>query len=153
MADINYPDTLPDFKFGKSRSQVQTYRTSQPFAGPMYIEQITDQSPVTWDVTLDCTNDIQARQFQAFLRLVCQGQTFNKCIQTEEGHIEHEVRFIDMPLSPTQKGPHQWQYSGTIIAMKLIQPDADICNEELLVCRLQEASCIDQVMNSVWPEN
>ena len=152
LAVINYPSTLPDFKLGKTRQQAQTYRTTQPFAGPMFIEAITDESPVTWDVTFDCVGQVQARQFQAFLRKVCNGQTFNKCILTEEGHIEHEVRFISMPLSPTQVGPFVWQYSGTIMAVKLIQEDALICNEDLILCHLQDAACIDTSMNSIWPE-
>lgn len=152
MAAIDYPSTLPDFKAGKTRQQVQTYRTSQPFAGPMYIEGVTDQSPVTWDVTIDCVGQIQARQFQAFLRKVCNGEPFNKCILTEEGHVEHEVRFISMPLSPTQIGNFTWQYSGTIYGVKLIQEDAFICDEDLIICWLQDAACIDVVMNSVWPE-
>lgn len=152
MADINYPSTLPDFKEGKTRQQVQTYRTSQPFAGPMYIEAVTDESPVTWNVTFDCVGQIQARQFQAFLRKVCNGQPFNKCILTEEGFVEHEVRFIDMPLQPTQIGNFIWQYSGTILAVKLNQDDALICDDDLLTCHLQDAGCIDSVINSIWPE-
>ena len=109
MADITYPSaTLPDFKMGKQRSQVQTYRTSQPFNGPMYIEKITDESPVSWGVTIDCRNQIQSRQFQAFVRAVANGQPFNKFILTEEGYIEHEVRFIEMPLQPTQKNQFLW---------------------------------------------
>lgn len=152
MADIGYPSTLPDFKLGKQRDQVQTYRTQEPFAGPMYLEAITDESPVTWSVTIECTSAIQARQFQAFLRKVCRGQVFNKCILTEEGHIEHEVRFIDMPLSPTQIANGIWSYSGTIYARALVQNDALICDEDLILCWLQDAACIDVVMNSVWPE-
>lgn len=163
MADIFDYDcygTLPPIKFGKRRSETQQFRTSQPFAGPMYIEQITDESPVTWEVTFDCTNQIQAQQFKAFLRTesgdagikIKQGAPFYKCIQTEEGFIQHEVQFIEVPLTPIQTGPFQWQYSGVIYAVELIEENADICNDELIVARLQDASCIDTTMNSLWPE-
>ena len=150
MTVINYPSaTLPDFKMGKQRSQQQTYRTSQPFNGPMYIEKFTDESPVAWNVTIDCRNQIQSRQFQAFLRAVAGGQPFNKFILTEEGYIEHEVRFIEMPLQPSQRNQFMWSYSGVIYATALIQPDAAV-NNELIYDWLQGASIIDNALNNLW---
>tara|TARA_R110000744_G_scaffold125690_1_gene231359 strand:- start:77 stop:538 length:462 start_codon:yes stop_codon:yes gene_type:complete len=150
MADITYPLTLPDFIMGKRREQAQTYRTSQPFNGPSYIEKVTDESPVTWAVSIVCTSSIQARQFQSFLRAVNNGQPFNKNILTEEGHIEHEVRFIDMPLQPEQISTYVWKYSGLIYATKLIQPDDEIDNEELIFTWLQGADIIDNALNNLW---
>ena len=150
MATIDYPSaTLPDFKMGKQRSQQQTYRTSQPFNGPMYIEKFTDESPVAWNITIDCRNQLQARQFQAFLRTVIDGQPFNKFILTEEGYIEHEVRFIEMPLQPTQRNQFLWSYSGVIYATKLIQPDA-LVDSVLIYNWLQSASIIDNTVNNLW---
>jgi hypothetical protein len=146
---INYPSTLPDFKMGKQRSQQQTFRTSQPFNGPMYIEKFTDESPVAWNVTIDCRNQIQARQFQAFLRAVANGQPFNKFILTEEGYIEHEVRFIEIPLNPTQKNQFLWSYSAVIYAVALIQPDA-LIDDELIYTWLQDADIIDNALNNLW---
>ena len=149
MADIQYPSTLPDFRVGKQRTQQQTYRTSQPFAGPLFIEKITDESPVSWGVTITCTNRIQSRQFQAFLRAVANGQPFDKNILTEEGPILHEVRFVEMPLQPTQINDFVWQYTGVIYAVKLIQPD-DIVDDELIYTWLQDASIIDNALNNLW---
>lgn len=151
MADITYPATLPEFKLGKQRSQQQTYRTSQPFNGPLFIEKVTDESPVTWEVTILCVGEIQSRQFQAFLRAVNNGQPFNKDILTEEGSIEHEVRFVDMPLQPTQLNDVVWQYTGSIYAVKLIQPD-DVVDDELIYTWLQDASIIDNALNNLWGE-
>lgn len=152
MADIIYPVTLPDFTMGKQRKQEQTYRTSQPFNGPSYIEKITDESPVTWNVSVICTNSIQSRQFQAFLRAVNNGQPFNKNILTEEGHVEHEVRFIDMPLEPEQISNYIWKYTGLIYATKLIQPD-DVVDDGLIFTWLQDANIIDNALNNLWPES
>lgn len=149
---INYPCILPDFRVGKSREQVQVYDTTQPFSGPMYIEQLTDESPVTWDVTIICSNQIQARQFQAFLRQIKGGVPFTKEMLTEEGHVEHEVRFIREPLRPQQISENVWSYSGTIYARALIQKDASICDDELILCRLKDASIIDCAVNNFWPE-
>lgn len=146
---ITYPNTLPDFKLGKRRSQQQTFRAAQPFDGPMYIEKFTDESPVAWDVTIDCVSQVQARQFQAFLRDINNGQPFEKLILTEEGRVNHEVRFIDMPLQPAQKGNFVWSYSGTIYATKLIQNDAEVDNS-LIYTWLQDANIIDNALNNLW---
>lgn len=146
---ISYPCTLPDFKTGKSREQVQTFRTTPPFVGPIYIEQITDESPVTWDVEIVCASQVQARQFQAFLRKIKGGVPFTKAILTEEGHVEHEVRFIVEPRAPKQISKNVWSYSGTIYARALIQKDAFICDDELILCRLQDAACIDNALNGI----
>jgi hypothetical protein len=149
MAIIQYPSTLPDFRLGKRRTQQQTYRTSQPFAGPLFIEKITDESPVTWDITVTCTNQIQSIQFQAFLRAVNNGQPFDKNILTEEGPILHEVRFVDMPLQPTQINDFVWEYSGMIYAVKLIQP-IDVVDDLLVANWLQDACIIDNALNNLW---
>lgn len=151
MADIDYPPDLPDFRMGKRRDQVQTYRTSEPFAGPLFIEKITDESPVIWDVTITCRNTIQARIFQAFLRLVANGKPFNKDIRTEEGKITHEVKFIEEPLSPEQQSDNVWTYRGVIYAAKLIQPDA-LIDDELIIRYLAQANIIDTAVNTIWPE-
>lgn len=152
MADITYPSTLPDFRLGKIREQQQTFRTSQPFAGPLFTELVTDDSPVTWGVTITCSNKIQSRQFQAFLRLVKNATPFEKEILTEEGHVLHEVKFIEMPLSPNQIGTSIWEYSGVIYASKLISNDEnDVCDPYLIICHLQDASAIDIAINEFWP--
>ncbi len=151
MATIDYPTNLPDFKLGKQRQQVQTFRTSQPFTGPLFIEKITDESPVIWNVTIVCKSPIQARIFQAFLRQISNGEPFNKDILTEEGHIAHEVRFIEMPLAPAQMGVNVWVYSGVIQALKLNQPDA-LIDDNLIIMYLEQAGIIDTALNVFWPE-
>ena len=150
MADISYPSTLPDFKAGKSRNQPQTYRTTAPFAGPLFTQFVTDESPVSWDVTVTCANQLQARQFQAFLRKTNNGVPFTKFIWTEEGYVEHEVKWVQMPLQPTQVNNFVWQYSGVILASKLIQPDSDINNDDLILSWLQDADIIDNALNNLW---
>lgn len=152
MAVLEYPCDLPDFKIGKQRQQLQRFRTSQPFAGPLFVEKITNESPATWNVTIIAVGSIQARQFRAFLRQVCDGEPFNKCILTEEGFIQHEVRFIELPLAPKQVGTGQaWEYSGVIYAVALIEKDALICNDDLIANSLSKASCLDISLNQLWP--
>ncbi len=151
MATIDYPSSLPEFRMGKSRSQQQTYRTTTPFAGPLFTQKVTDQSPVLWEVTITCVGSIQSRIMQAFLRQVANGTPFNKKILTEEGFIEHEVKWVNMPLSPTQISSTIFEYSGSILAAKLIQNDADI-DDELIIEWLGDSSLIDITINDIWPE-
>jgi len=149
---INYPDTLPDFRLGKQRQQVQTFRTSQPFAGPLFIEKITDESPVTWDVSIACRTRGEARAFQAFLRKVKGGQVFNKDILIEDSNnVSHEVRFIEEPLTPEQVSDNVWIYSGVIYAAALIQPDA-LINDDLIILYAGQSDFIDIAVNTFWPE-
>ncbi len=152
MAAITYPSNLPDFKLGKQREQEQTFRTNEPFNGPLFVEKITDESPVAWNVTITCKTSGQARVFQAFLRTIPNGTPFNKSILIEEGFVEHEVRFIEMPLTPTQIGTgNVWEYSGVIYAVKLIQPDTDINNDALIIAYIEDANIIDNALNNLWP--
>lgn len=154
MAAINYPCGLPEFKLGKQRRQQQTYRTTRAFDGQLFIEKITSVSPVTWDVTFTAVGKTQARMFKDFLRQVCNGEPFNKCILTEEGFIEHEVRFIELPLAPVQIGAGRaWEYSGVIYAMELIQEDSFICAPGLIANNLPDAACIDTIVNSIWSQD
>lgn len=146
---IIYPSALPDFKMGKSRSQQQTFRTSQPFNGPLYIEKFTDDTPVTWNVVIDCLNSIQAQQMRAFIRAVSDGQVFTKAILTEEGFIDHEVRFIEMPLEPVQINSFMWRYSGVIYAKALVEGNA-VVDDDLIYEWLQDASIIDNALNNLW---
>ena len=148
---ITYPATLPDFKISKKRQEQQRYRTTQPFAGALYIEKVTDDSPVSWGVTVLCKSQIQSRQFQAFLRSVRNGEVFTKSILTEEGFIDHEVRFIEMPLTPKQRNSSMFEYSGTIYATKLNSIDEDV-DDELIYEWLQDSEIIDNALNCIWPE-
>jgi hypothetical protein len=150
MATINYPPSLPDFRLGKQRQEVQTYRTSQPFNGPLFIEKITDESPVVWDVTITCSSQGQARGFQAFLRQVKNGTPFNKDILIEEGFSTHEVRFIEEPLSPRQLSPHVWVYTGVIYAVKLVSNDA-LVDDNLIILYAGQSDIIDTAVNIFWP--
>ena len=151
MAAISYPATIPDFKLGKRRSQVQTYRTSQPFAGKLFIEKITDESPVLWDVSIACRTRGEARAFQAFLRTIKGGQVFNKDILVEDGNaVTHEVRFIEEPLTPNQVSDNVWIYSGVIYATALIQPDA-LIDDNLIILYAGQADFIDIAVNNFWP--
>lgn len=150
MADITYPSSLPDFRLSKARTEQQGYRTTQPFAGPLFIEAVTDESPVTWQVKVTCRNQLESRSFKAFVRSVKNGEAFNKDILTEEGHITHEVRFIDLPLTPRQIDTEKFEYTGVIYATALISNDENIDNDQLIYDWLVDSNIIDNAVNNLW---
>jgi len=124
MADITYPSTLPDFRRGKQRRQAQNYTINNPLYGAPYSEKTTDDLPVTWDVEITCKDAAQAQEFQAFLKSVKGGRAFYKNIQTEFGHILHEVAFDVEPNEPTQHSDGVWTYRGSIYAQALLESNA-----------------------------
>lgn len=123
MADIVYPTTLPDFSINKRRDTPQSIRVHTPLRGNAYTEQLfdlNDDTPAMFDVEIICKDQTQAQTFQAFLRTVDLGQSFSKMILTEFGKITHKIRFINVPLQPTQISENgQWSYRGTIYADKM----------------------------------
>ncbi len=141
---------LPEFRIGKNRTQPSPYITSQPLVGPLYVEQITDDIPVQWDVTITCDR-VQASQFQAFLQVVDYSGAFQKSILTEFGFVEHEVRIVSGIPSPVQVSHGVWEYSFTIYALQLEQPDAVTCNPDLWLMYGSDASLIDLTANEFWP--
>lgn len=144
---IKYPCTLPEFRMGKQRSEQQTFRTTQVFDGQLFVEKVTDQSPVVWNVTITCPDRITSRQFKSFVNSVCSGEPFQKCILTEEGFIDHEVRFQQLPLSPTQLSETVFEYTGSIYAVALISNDAKVCSDDLIANFLPQAACLDFMLN------
>lgn len=126
MADVIYPDYLPDFLMGKSRKERQTYATTEPLKGAYYTEKITDDTPVIWECEIKCHGVNQSRFFQQFLESVKGGRTFIKSILTEYGHVPHEVSFVVEPREPRQIGINVWSYPCTIRASKLVIPKSFI---------------------------
>lgn len=123
MADIVYPTTLPDFSINKRRDTPQSIRVHTPLRGNAYTEQLfdlNDDTPAVFDVEIICKDQTQAQAFQAFLRTVDLGQQFTKSVLTETGKITHKMRFVNVPLQPTQVSENgQWSYRGTIYVDKL----------------------------------
>lgn len=150
MADITYPDTLPQFTLGKQRKQQQTYRVNDVFAGAPYSEKITDDKPVTWTGSVICKNTLIARSFISFLRIVKNSAPFNMEILTENGFIMHEVRFLKDPDEPTQLTTGIWKYDFTLFSRVLINPDEVIDNDELLVGWLHQSNILDVAINESW---
>lgn len=135
---------LPDFRLGKSRSQPSPYNTTEPFSGPLYIEQITDDVPVSWDVTIIC-NGLQRSVFQTFLSDINYSGEFIKEIRTEVGIVEHFVRIVSGIPQPTEISNELWSYSFTVYARELILDQAEaieqtiLCGEPAALCGEPEA--------------
>ncbi len=91
MTDITYPAALPDFDQGKTRNEAQKYRTTQPFAGPLFSQKVTDQSPVTWDITITCVG-VQARIMMFWRSGVDGGQESYPMRRSADRFVEYVVR-------------------------------------------------------------
>ena len=128
MADVIYPDYLPDFKMGKARKERQTYITTEPLKGAYYTEKITDDTPVIWECEIQCNGLVQSQRFQQFIESVKGGRTFVKNILTEYGHVPHEVSFVIEPREPRQISHITFSYPCTIRATKLVIPKSLILN-------------------------
>ena len=120
MAVTAYPADLPDFLSGKTRTEVQKYRTSDQFYGAFTVEKLTDESPVTWRVNIKCKDQTEANAFWDWFNANARGgKPFTKQILTEYGHITHEVKFITEPTSVTNDR-HIFDYSAEIMARELL---------------------------------
>lgn len=122
MADITYPDYLPDFKIGKSRQEGQTYTTTRPLKGAYYTEKITDDVAVIWEGEFMCNSQNQSRLFWQFLESVKGGRPFIKNILTEYGFVPHEITFVQEPRAPRQVGTLSFSYPCVVRAQKLVTP-------------------------------
>lgn len=159
MAQLNYDDypNLPEFKVDSKRARPAGYNQSELFSGPLFIEQVSDDVPVYWDVSIVCDKQYRAYAFQGWLlsesngvKIINSG-VFTKSIMTEFGPIDHDVRIIGGVPSPTKLSPVLWQYNFRIYAAKLIQPDWAINNPDLPLIYGGQESIIDIAINQEWP--
>lgn len=109
---------LPDFRIGKSRSQPSPYSTTEPFSGPLYIENISDDIPVSWDVQIVC-DGAQRSEFQTFLSDINYSGEFDKILRTEVGLVSHSLRIISGIPQPKEISNNVWAYSFTVYATEL----------------------------------
>lgn len=116
---MDYPNTLPDFKIGKTRRHRNTFKTIYPLQGAPYTETVTPDEPWIMDVEITCESRQQAQEFQSWLKTVNKGQTFQKSILTENGRETYIVGWLEAPLKPDQPAANIFTYSGTIYAKQL----------------------------------
>lgn len=142
---------------GKVRNVAPQFISSQPLAGTPYFQQLTDESPVTWDFRL-IFNTFDAMAFDAwFVSTVNNGNDyFDMPIRTEQGLVDHNVKFLPdgIPNRVTETGG-VITYSCSVIARKINRPidplfilgirDAGYTSEDL--------SLLDIAINRDWQES
>lgn len=141
----------------KQRSQPAGFRQSDPAAGPAYTERYTLNPPVSWSFQL-IFNRNQAQIFMAWFRSTLQGGAlpFMFPIRTEQGVIEHEVRFTAAGVPQlTSERSQVWVYQCTIVGRKI---ETVISDEDILVLFemfgddfAPSFSIVDAGTNREWP--
>lgn len=114
---------LPSFKLGYDRSQPVPFKKEVPYAGNAYIRNCNSSLadlPVTWDVTIQLTNQ-QADDFNVFLDDFY-GQSellFEKTMYTEVGPNVQEMTIIGSRPQPVSSAHNLWTYQFTVYSGEL----------------------------------
>ena len=150
---VDYPSQFRlAIQSSKKREVAKTFINSEPLAGKMYTQRLTDEAPVIWDFDL-VFMQFQAKLFDAWFKVVADSgnESVNMPIKTEQGIVTHEVRFIDIP-QPREVGD-TWRYSCSVQAAKVERPDNldDLINIINLGYNEQNLYDIDGAVNMFWP--
>ena len=151
---VDYPSQFRlAIQQGKKREVAKTFINSEPLAGKMYTQRLTDEAPVIWDFDL-VFMQFQAKLFDAWFKVVADSgnESVNMPIKTEQGLVVHEVRFIDIPQA--REVANTWRYSCSVQAAKIERPDNldDLINIINLGYNEQNLYDIDGAVNAFWPE-
>lgn len=159
MADLErYPSYLRyAIQQGKVRNVATQFISSQPLAGTPYFQQLTDESPVTWDFRL-IFNEFDAQSFDAWFVVSTNNGNdyFTMPIRTEQGLVDHDVHFLPdgIPNRVSEDGD-TFTYSCSVIARKINRP---VDPQVIIDARnagygFDEISLLDVVINQDWLSN
>ena len=151
---VDYPSQFRlAIQSSKKREVAKTFINSEPLAGKMYTQRLTDEAPVIWDFDL-VFMQFQAKLFDAWFKVVADSgnESVNMPIKTEQGIVVHEVRFIDIPQA--REVGETWRYSCSVQAAKIERPDNlnDLINIINLGYVEQNLYDIDSAINMFWPQ-
>ena len=151
---VDYPSQFrPAIQQGKKREVAKTFINSEPLAGKMYTQRLTDEAPVIWDFDL-IFNAYDAKFFDAWFKVTADSgnEAVNMPIKTEQGLVLHEVRFIDIPQP--RETAETWRYSCSVQAAAIVRPEDPELLAGIIEFGLSEADLmkIDQTINIEWPE-
>jgi len=171
MALINsYPSYLPPMQMNKRQSAPDGFVQSPVNAGPPFVEQITSDTPTSWNGQVIMTTG-QAGPFEVWIRQIADGDTepapidfgwFNMPVKTALGLFDQEVRFLTRPQISTADNIARYNFelitravnhgydisngsddSQCILDIADISPDGDIDAGGRLLA---------QAVNEEWPD-
>lgn len=151
---VDYPSQFRlAIQQGKKREVAKTFINSEPLAGKMYTQRLTDEAPVIWDFDLIFPR-FQAKLFDAWFKVTADegNESVNMPIKTEQGLVVHEVRFIDIPQA--REVGETWRYSCSVQAAEIVRPEDINILADLAASGYGEKDLwnIDQAVNEGWPE-
>lgn len=157
MAIEKYPLGLRTIlRSGKSRQMTPTYRLSEPRSGPAYVQALSEDAPVFWDVTFRFQRNERMIFIDWFRRKINRGRSpFMLTIGTEYGPVEHQMQFMPDSLLPvSEDGGQTYTYTATIFSRRLEVPEwADLLGDyaDILPAFVTGADIFDIAMNREWP--
>tara|TARA_R110002096_G_C14661646_1_gene728186 strand:+ start:13927 stop:14391 length:465 start_codon:yes stop_codon:yes gene_type:complete len=151
---VDYPSQFRlAIQQGKKREVAKTFINSEPLAGKMYTQRLTDEAPVIWDFDL-IFSQFQAKLFDAWFFVAADSgnEAVNMPIKTEQGIVIHEVRFIDIPQP--RETASVWRYSCSVQAAAIVRPEnmQELADIVALGYNEQNFWDIDGAINTYWPE-
>lgn len=151
---VDYPSRFRlAIQSGKKREVAKTFINSEPLAGKMYTQRLTDEAPVIWDFDLVFTQ-FDAKLFDAWFLVTADSgnEAVNMPIKTEQGLVVHEVRFIDIPQP--REVADTWRYSCSVQASEIVRPEDTDVLAGLAASGYDEQDLylLDVVVNEVWAE-
>lgn len=158
MAIESYPLGLRTIlRMGKSRQMTPTYRISEPRSGPGYVQALSEDAPVFWDVTFRFQRNDRLIFIDWFRRKINRGKSpFLLTIGTEYGPVEHQFQLVpDSLLSVSEDGGNTYTYQATMFARKLEPVWADDIGEFIDIApewvTQPGIDIFDIAMNQEWP--
>lgn len=155
MATIDYPSYLRGaIQQGKRRNLAQTYITNEPQVGSRYRQVLTNEAPVTWSFDL-IFDEMDAAAFDAWFKSSVNSgvDLFNMPIRTEQGLVDHEVQFLEIPNNPVEIG-RNWRYSCVVQAREIVRPaDPQFILDARDAYSPYDLSLLDIVINKDWPSD
>ena len=146
-----YPESLPDFMLGKTRTKANEYIVSRDDA-LIRSELVTRNDIQEFDVSVICVNGCtnQPLEFEQWI-FEKPGREFTKTIVTEFGRQDYNVAITKMPIEPVQLSDSDYEYSFSIIIERLLT-DKEGFDRTLIDRYDLESPYIDAAINIFWPE-
>lgn len=156
---IAWPTTLRNaIQQGKSRTSTAAFRQADPAIGPPFVERMTDDDPVFYDITLRF-NRVESLVFYSWFNDPLNGDKglaeFNFPLQTEWGDVEEVARFAadGIPQLVSQAGGVSTYQCRIVVREFTTQPDPEFVLGywEAFFDDLSQLNALDRLINQSLP--
>jgi len=151
---VAYPFHLDTVQANKSRTQPATFTITQPRSGPGYVQYLSTDTPVIWDVNF-IFDRFDAQSFYAWYlhsSYLNRGRNeFTMQIRTEFGLVEHTCQFLPDSLLDHGQTGEVHKYSAQIRSRGIEIPQEIEDHLDLVASEYwRYSSLFDITMNKLW---